>query len=277
MQAHPLELRRGERARACPRSRWRRRGDRGRAPAPPGARASRRRPTARRASRGRAREIGHAARVADRPGRLQVGEVGDRLQRGLELVVGEHDLERRLRVDHRRPARHRVDVARTASGASAQNTSTSAGSNCVPLRSRATATAASTPPLRWKTSTTSARVTSARRDQDLLALGLRRHALAVPALERLVEAVAHLRGRGRARPPARSSRSQWFSIASLAARRPSPTNLTPRRARSTSPRPAPTRLRTSALPGRPARSTRRVSALSARSSPNHFACSYAST
>ena len=34
-------------------------------------------------------------------------------------------------------------------GASEEKTSTSAGSNWVPLRSRATATAASTPPLRW--------------------------------------------------------------------------------------------------------------------------------
>src|SRR6202171_2086182 len=45
------------------------------------------------------------------------------------------------------------------SEAARQNTSTMAGSNCVPLRSRATETAASVPPIRWNTSTTSARLT----------------------------------------------------------------------------------------------------------------------
>ena len=39
-------------------------------------------------------------------------------------------------------------------------TSTTCGSNCVPRRCLATATAASVPPARWKTSTTSASVTS---------------------------------------------------------------------------------------------------------------------
>src|SRR6185312_4421292 len=46
------------------------------------------------------------------------------------------------------------------SAAYRQNNSTSSGANCVPLRRRATWTAASIPPARWKTSTTSARFTS---------------------------------------------------------------------------------------------------------------------
>ena len=52
--------------------------------------------------------------------------------------------------------------------------------------------AASTPPARWKTSTTSARFTSREATEIVLSAGLAGRALAVPALEGLSQAVPHV-------------------------------------------------------------------------------------
>ena len=126
-----------------------------------------------------------------RPRRLQVGEVGDRLQRGLELLVGEHDPERRLRFDHRRPGRHRVDVAEQRRRLGAEDVH----------QRRVELGAAALPSDRDRRVHASAAVVDLddvcevhqpRGHEDLAALGLRRHPLAVPALERLVQAFAHL-------------------------------------------------------------------------------------
>ena len=61
-------------------------------------------------------------------------------------------------------------VSPSTSGATAQNASTMVGSSCLPRRSRATAMAASTPAVRWKTSTVSARWNS--RIENAIALPL---------------------------------------------------------------------------------------------------------
>ena len=71
------------------------------------------------------------------------------------------------------------------------NTSTISGSNCVPRRCLATSTAACVPSARWNTSTTSASVIQARGDENVCAARSLRHALAVPPLEGLLDAVAH--------------------------------------------------------------------------------------
>jgi hypothetical protein len=61
------------------------------------------------AARGLGGQVGDASRVPRRVRRLQVGEVGDRLERRVELLLGEVDLQRRLRFDHRVPARRGVE------------------------------------------------------------------------------------------------------------------------------------------------------------------------
>ena len=55
-------------------------------------------------------ELRDRARVAERVRRLQIDEVRDREQRRVELLVGEHDGERRLGRDHRIPRPHRVEA-----------------------------------------------------------------------------------------------------------------------------------------------------------------------
>ena len=142
--------------------------------------------------RGREREVRHAARMADRPGRLQVGEVGDRLESGVELRVGEHDLERRLRIDHRRPAGQLVEAAEQLRRAGTERLH----------QARVELGAAALPGDRHRRVHSVCAVEGhhhvgevhhARRQHDLLALQCRRHALAVPALECLSHACPHLR------------------------------------------------------------------------------------
>src|SRR5207244_6441829 len=74
-----------------------------------------------------------------------------------------------------------------------RTTGTTSGSKYVPRRARATSTAASAPPLRWNTSTMSARWRSSHRLRDVIAAETTWHALAVPSGERLLARVAHAR------------------------------------------------------------------------------------
>ena len=76
------------------------------------------------------------------------------------------------------------------SGATSQKSSTSVGSNWVPLRALATATAASMPPIRVEDLDDVGEVHQPGGHQDLRTAGPVRLALAVPPLERLRHAVA---------------------------------------------------------------------------------------
>ena len=53
-------------------------------------------------------ELGDGLRVAERVRGLEVDEVRDRAQRGVEAITGQHDRERRLGADHRVPGRDRI-------------------------------------------------------------------------------------------------------------------------------------------------------------------------
>jgi hypothetical protein len=92
-------------------------------------------------------EVGHGARVTEGVGGLDVGEVGDGLEGGVDVRTRHGDVQDRLGRDHGIPGRHPIEVGEDL-GTASQNTSTRSGSNRVPLRDRATATAASTPPAR---------------------------------------------------------------------------------------------------------------------------------
>ena len=90
--------------------------------------------------RRRGRELGDGAGVAERVRRLEVDEVGDRQQRGVELLVGQHDRERRLGVDDRGPGADRVETAEDRPQRASQSAAASVGSNCVPRVAAASAT-----------------------------------------------------------------------------------------------------------------------------------------
>ena len=102
-------------------------------------------------------ELGDRARVPERVGRLEVDEVGDGRQRGVE---------RRRPCSRRRSAgsaattasqvRDGVEPRRRAVRRPPHERRPGPGSNWPPARLRARATAASTPPTRWATSTYSA-------------------------------------------------------------------------------------------------------------------------
>ena len=55
-------------------------------------------------------EIGHGARVAERVGRLQVHEVRDREEGGVEALAGQHHGKSRLRFDHCIPRPDRIET-----------------------------------------------------------------------------------------------------------------------------------------------------------------------
>ena len=188
-------------------------------------------------------EVGHAARVAERVRRLQVGEVGDRLQRVVETS------RRRARSRHGAARRRSPPPSSSAASRSSNSVAASARDQLdqgrVELRARSRSARPRprrrSPSLRWKTSTTSARFTSRARQRissPFVPLG---HALAVPALERLVQAVADRRGRARADPPARRPRTSGSraspSVAPATRRRtsapigPAPTARSPDRSR----------------------------------------------
>ena len=143
---------------------------------------------------GRGGQLGDGPGVAERERRLEIDVVGDGQQRRIELLVREHDGQRRFGVDDRRPRLHGVEVTEDRRRRRRRGSSASAGSNCVPARRSASAQAASTPWTRWATSTYSA--SCAIRDAIGTSSPARvpRPALAVPLLVRVAERVArHLR------------------------------------------------------------------------------------
>ena len=106
MQAHTLPLARAERSALVP--------DRVRDPEPPKVvhePGATQRPRLRfgeaKPGPGLGGEIGHRARVAQAIGRLEIDEVRDREQRGVEPIPRKHDRKLRLGANHRLP---RVDV-----------------------------------------------------------------------------------------------------------------------------------------------------------------------
>ena len=115
----------------------------------------------------------------------------------------------------------------------------SSGSNCLPLRARATSAAASTPPTRFATSTNSAICASLAASGTLVARELARPAASVPLLVGAAErrrarrrtARAARRARGPCRRGGRSSRSRSL--------RPESANSSPSRKRCSGGLPAP--------------------------------------
>ena len=99
-------------------------------------------------SPGRGRELGDGEGVPDGVRRLQVDEATDREQRLVALLFGERDGQRRLGVDDRVPRAVHRRSGRRSSPRRGTSVSTSDGSNCVPRRRSASATAASMPPTR---------------------------------------------------------------------------------------------------------------------------------
>ncbi len=140
---------------------------------------------------GRAGELGDGAGMAERVRRLQVDEVRDRQQRGVEPFAREHDGERRLGVDHRVPRPDRRRGRRGSSPPSAHTSSASAGSNCVPARLRASVAAASTAADAVGDLDELRQLRQPRRERHLLALGLAGPAAAVPLLVGAAEGVPH--------------------------------------------------------------------------------------
>src|SRR6266566_1112045 len=102
--------------------------------------------------------------------------------------------------------------------------STTCGSNWVPRRCLATATAASVPPARWKTSTTSASATS--REVRRICSPLAPLGTPLPSQRSKVCSTLSLTRWGRpSRSPRPSAASQWFSIMASATRRPAPAEM----------------------------------------------------
>ena len=86
-----------------------------------------------RSRRGRGGELGDRACMPERVRRLQVDEVGDREQRVVDLVAGQHDARARAR--RRSPLRQVptvVEAVESSSRRARTTMSASAGSNCVP-------------------------------------------------------------------------------------------------------------------------------------------------
>ena len=145
MQAHALPLAGAERPALVP--------DRVRDPEPARGRARARRgaacarsPSARPSrAPGVGGEVGDRAGVPEHVRRLEVDEVRDREQRGVEPLPREHDGERRLGVDHRVPGADRVEAGEDHLAVGARAASASAGSNCLP---RALARQRPSPPRR---------------------------------------------------------------------------------------------------------------------------------
>ena len=219
---------------------------------------------------GRGRQVGHAPRVPNRVRRLEVDEVGDRLEDILELLVRDHRRERRFGRDHGVPVASPRRGRRTGPAPAAQKSSTSAGSNSLPLRvprgrdGRLDAVGA------VEDLDHVGEVDQPRREQDLLALEPERGVLAVPALEGLLAGWRARRRRDRAAPPAR----RWPGSGSPACSRPrgAPPRGRPRRAGCAPAATCPTRGGRRSSRGR-RRLMAKPSALSAMSSPNHLACS----
>ena len=276
MQAHPLALGRGERSRLVPD----RVGDAQAAEVVHQPRPAHERRVAGGqpvdASRPRAR--GRPPRASGRSSTGDFRSVKSAIASSADSssVVGEHDLERRLRLDHRVPRRRRVDVVeqraaprrRTRPPAPGRTASRCARGRPRPPRPPRRCGGRSRPRPRASPAAPARRICS-----PLASAGT--------PLPSQRSKVWYRPSRTSAPSPSAAASSfvatQWFSIIVVGDAAPSAANLTPRRARSATPRPAPTWRTTNARAGTPAMSTWRASALSALSSPNHFACSYAST
>ncbi len=99
------------------------------------------------AGAGLARKIGDPSRMAEPERRLEVGEVAQRLQSRVEPLNGQLLAQRRIEFDDLIPGLERPPSPSRMTSGCAQKRSTSSGSNWVPRRSRATATAAAIPPV----------------------------------------------------------------------------------------------------------------------------------
>ncbi len=157
VQAHPLPFAGAERPRLVP--------DRVRDPQPaevvnqPGtAQRAHARPPSRPSCVARGGgEIGHGARMPEAVGRLEIDEVRDR--QSARRRTAPRRARRRAPAPRRSPRPRsstasrspRIRSRRLRTGSAAQP-----GSNCLPLRLRASSVAAATPPTRWATSTNSA-------------------------------------------------------------------------------------------------------------------------
>ena len=101
-------------------------------------------------------------------------------QRGVELLAGQHDGERRLGVDHRIPGPDRVQAGEDHLGLVRTISRASAGSNCVPRAPRASAFAAVDAADAVGDLDELGELRDPRRDRTLLALQLARPARARP-------------------------------------------------------------------------------------------------
>ena len=101
---------------------------------------------------------GDPPRVADRIRRLNVAEIGNRLQGGVEFAVRQPVAQSWLGAYDRLPPDNRVELFEKILGEFRKDLD-KVRVKLAPRRSRATATAASTPADAWNTSTTSARIT----------------------------------------------------------------------------------------------------------------------
>ena len=144
-----------------------------------------------------------ARAVAQEVGRLQVDEVGDRQERGVEALAGEHDGERRLGVDHGIPHPDGVETREDDVGLGLHEV----GQRRVEVPAAPLAREL----LRGLDSADAVRDLDELGDlrdpggeRDLLALELARPAASVPALVRRAD------GRRRPRPAGRAARP-WFA------------------------------------------------------------------
>ena len=225
---------------------------------------------------GRARgELGDRVRVAEHVRRLQVDEVRDREQRGVELLAAQRDRERGLGVDHRVPRHDRVEAGEKLGRLGVDE-----------VAERGVELAAAPLPHERPHGLDAA---DAVRDLDELA------ELREPRCER-DRLAAELPGQplpshiSYAAPSASSTSSDssscspsaraiaaWWSIMLSTSRWPESTKLSPIRKRWSGGLPAPIRRSPETMHPLAAQVVSPyLSAFSAMSSPNHFACSCAS-
>ena len=222
---------------------------------------------------GRRGELRDGARVAERVRRLQVDEVGDRQQRRVDPLA--RRARRRARARRRSPRPRSPTASRSPriASSSSRTSAASTGSNWRPAR---------------RCGRAPGRRDAADSVRDLDELGDLRDARgerdASPARRPASPSRPTARTRRRARPhlagspscaaSARAS-SAWWLIMSSTSRRPETANSSPIRNRCSGGFPAPSS-RSVARAAQAAQLVVVLAGLSAMSSPNHFACSWAS-
>ena len=219
-----------------------------------------------------------AASMAERVGRLQVDEVGDRLAVPASNCSGvQVHAERRLGPDDRVPRLGGVEPGRRCVGASAHSRAESSGSNCEPARLSASAMAASHAADAVGDLDELGELRQPRRDRDRVAAAVRRASPCRPT------------ARTRRRPPSCTASGSPSCSASAARERgvllDHPVEVAVAVQRELEPDPEPVQRWVPAAdqaacvataPRRLPNSWSYLPDFSAMSSPNHLACSWAS-